>query len=139
MTRRTSLPSLIVYPTRERPPSGKLGKLTVGRLIKGGNLIGGDGHSRDLLYVSRLLREYNTDSRILDLKLAEESGVNMIRVAPGSVDIVARYRKERGGKLQMMVCVDVDQSEPGGRWEFRDWSTRGPKRCTRMANERIAR
>ena len=36
----------------------------------------------------------------------------MIQVAPGSVDIVVRYRKERGGNLQMMVCVDVDQSEP---------------------------
>ena len=123
----------------ETLPSGKLGKLTVGRLLMGGNLIGGYAHSRDLLYVSRLLREYNTDSRIFDtFELAEESGVNMIQVAPGSVDIVARYRKERGGKLQMMVCVDVDQSEPekvkaqvartgrqGGRNAVHAWRTNG--------------
>ena len=24
---------------------------------------------------------------------------------------MVRYRKERGGKLQMMVCVDVDQAD----------------------------
>ena len=97
----------------ETLPCGKLGKLAVSRLLMGGNLIGGYAHSRDLLYVSRLLREYNTDARIFEtFELAEQFGVNMIQVAPGSVDIVARYRKERGGKLQMMVCVDVDQSEP---------------------------
>ena len=53
----------------------------------GGNLIGGYAHSRDLLYVSRLLREYNTDSKIFEtFELAEQSGVNMIQVAPGCVD-----------------------------------------------------
>jgi hypothetical protein len=97
----------------ETLPCGKLGKLSVSRLLMGGNLIGGYAHSRDLLYVSRLLREYNTDAKIFEtFELAEQSGVNMVQVSSGSVDIVARYRKERGGKLQMMVCVDVDQSEP---------------------------
>jgi len=97
----------------ETLPCGKIGKLSVSRLLMGGNLIGGYAHSRDLLYVSRLLREYNTDSKIFEtFELAEQSGVNMVQVGSGSVDIVARYRKERGGKLQMMVCVDVDQSEP---------------------------
>src|SRR6516162_451247 len=46
----------------ETLPCGKIGKLSVSRLLMGGNLIGGYAHSRDLLYVSRLLREYNTDS-----------------------------------------------------------------------------
>lgn len=96
----------------ETLPCGKIGKLSVSRLLMGGNLIGGYAHSRDLLYVSRLLREYNTDSKIFEtFELAEQSGINMIQVAPGSVDHVVRYRKERGGKLQMMVCVDVDQSD----------------------------
>jgi hypothetical protein len=96
----------------ETLPCGKIGKLSISRLLMGGNLIGGYAHSRDLLYVSRLLREYNTDSKIFEtFELAEQSGVNMIQVAPGCVDVVARYRKERGGKLQMMVCVDVDQAD----------------------------
>ena len=96
----------------ETLPCGKIGKLSIGRLLMGGNLIGGYAHSRDLLYVSRLLREYNTDSKIFEtFELAEQSGINMIQVSSGSVDFVVRYRKERGGKIQMMVCVDVDQSD----------------------------
>ncbi len=96
----------------ETLPCGKIGKLSISRLLMGGNLIGGYAHSRDLLYVSRLLREYNTDGKIFEtLELAEQSGINMIQVGSGSVDVVVRYRKERGGKIQMMVCVDVDQSD----------------------------
>jgi hypothetical protein len=95
----------------ETLPQGKIRNLAISRLLMGGNLIGGYAHSRDLLYVSRLLREYNTDSKIFEtFELAEQSGVNMVQVSSGSVDFVVRYRKERGGKLQMMVCVDVDQS-----------------------------
>jgi hypothetical protein len=96
----------------ETLPCGRIGKLSISRLMMGGNLIGGYAHSRDLLYVSRLLREYNTESKIFEtFELAEQAGVNMIQVSPGSVDFVVRYRKERGGKLQMMVCVDVDQGD----------------------------
>jgi len=93
----------------ETLPCGKLGKLTISRLIMGGNLIGGYAHSRDLLYVSRLLRAYNTDSKIFEtLALAERSGITMIQLNPGCLDFVERYRKERGGKIQVMVCVDAD-------------------------------
>ncbi len=96
----------------ETLPQGKIGKLSISRLLLGGNLIGGYAHSRDLVYVARLLREYNTDAKIFEtLEIAEQSGVNMIQVGSGSVDVVTRYRKERGGKIQMMVCVDVDQSD----------------------------
>ncbi|HKI21445.1 MAG TPA: hypothetical protein VKA15_26355 [Isosphaeraceae bacterium] len=94
-------------------PCGKLGKLTISRLIMGGNLIGGYAHSRDLLYVSRLLRAYNTDSKIFEtLALAERCGVTMIQLNPGCFDLVERYRKERGGTIQVMVCVDADPTDP---------------------------
>src|SRR5262249_29412641 len=93
-------------------PCGKLGKLTISRLILGGNLIGGYAHSRDLLYVSRLLRAYNTESKVLEtLALAEQCGVTMIQVNPGCFDLVERYRKERGGTIQAMVCVDADPAD----------------------------
>jgi Protein of unknown function (DUF1559) len=92
--------------------------LTISRLIMGGNLIGGYAHSRDLLYVSRLLRAYNTESKIFEtLALAERSGITMIQLNPGCLDFVERYRKERGGKIQVMVCVDVD---PTAASEVRD-------------------
>jgi len=93
----------------ETLPRGKLGKLAISRLVMGGNLIGGYAHSRDLLYVSRLLRAYNTESKIFEtLALAERSGISMIQLNPGCFDFVERYRKERGGKIQVMVCVDAD-------------------------------
>jgi hypothetical protein len=96
----------------ETLPQGKIRNLSISRLLMGGNLIGGYAHSRDLLYVSRLLREYNNEAKIFEtFELAEQSGINMVQVSSGSVDFVVRYRKERGGKIQMMVCVDVDQSD----------------------------
>jgi hypothetical protein len=87
--------------------------LTISRLILGGNLIGGYAHSRDLLYVSRLLRAYNTESKIFEtLALAEQYGVTMIQVNPGCFGFVERYRKQWSSGIQAMVCVDVDPAEP---------------------------
>jgi hypothetical protein len=40
------------------------GYVNVSRLILGGNLIGGQAHSRDLIYVSNLIRNYFTDEKI---------------------------------------------------------------------------
>jgi hypothetical protein len=58
-------------------------------------------------------REYNTAIKIVEtFRLAEQSGINMIQVSSGSLDIVGRSRKERGGKLQMKACVGVDRSDP---------------------------
>ncbi|MBM4029375.1 MAG: twin-arginine translocation signal domain-containing protein, partial [Planctomycetes bacterium] len=47
-------------------PTGQLGKLKVTRLIVGGNLTSGNAHSRDLIYVSGLLRQYFTDEKIFE-------------------------------------------------------------------------
>ena len=56
-------------------PHGKLGQASVSRLILGGNLIGGWAHARDLLYVGRLFKEYNTKQKIFEtLKLCEIAG-----------------------------------------------------------------
>ena len=81
-------------------PTGKIGKLTVSRLISGGNLISGWAHSRDLHYVPSLMRAYNTEEKVLDtLQLMEERGVNTIIADPRKnvMGIFARYWKERGG------------------------------------------
>ena len=85
-------------------PTGKIGGLTISRLICGGNLIGGWAHSRDLLYASRLFRAYNTYEKIMDtLQLCEENGVNAIITNPVSGDVINRYWRERGGKMQWIV------------------------------------
>src|SRR5512137_1360345 len=58
-------------------PQGKLGKLSVSRLICGGNLISGFAHSRDLIYVSPLLKHYFTDEKVFEtLSLCERQGIN---------------------------------------------------------------
>jgi len=87
-------------------PMGKIGNLKISRLISGGNLISGWAHSRDLGYVSDLMRGYNTDEKVLDtLQLMEENGINTIITDPREKPkrIIQRYWKERGGKIQWIA------------------------------------
>lgn len=87
-------------------PVGRIGKLKVTRLICGGNLFSGFAHSGDLLYVSRLLKQYFVEDKILDtLQLCEESGINtaILRTDDHIVKVLRRYRKERGGKIQWIA------------------------------------
>lgn len=86
-----------------RMPQGVIGKTKISRLILGGNLIGGVGHSRDLKYVSELINNYFTDEKVLDTwELAEESGINTMSAwpTPRMLRLLDLYRKERGGQIQ---------------------------------------
>ncbi len=111
-------PSSRVAPnSKGRLPTGKIGKLTVSRLISGGNLISGWAHSRDLHYVPSLMRAYNTEEKVLDtLQLLEEHGVNTIIADPRKkpMDIFQRYWTERGGRIQWIA---------EGHPEAGDWKT----------------
>jgi hypothetical protein len=95
-------------------PVGKIGKVLISRVICGGNLINGYAHSRDLIYVSELLRHYFTDEKIIETwKICEETGINtMIANVFGSgsdeqventVRILNKYRDERGGTIQWIA------------------------------------
>jgi len=87
-------------------PTGKIGKLTVSRLISGGNLISGWSHSRDLDYVANLMRQYNTDEKVMDtLELLEQRGVNAIICDPREkpMNIFKKYWSERGGKMMWIA------------------------------------
>jgi len=78
------------------------------RLFLGCNQVSGYSHSRDLLYVGRLMRGYQTDERVMDTwQLAEEQGINTMLSDPFEkpVRIMKRYRKERGGKIQWLSEV----------------------------------
>lgn len=87
-------------------PQGKIGKISMSRLLMGGNLIGGWAHSRDLLYVSRLFKAYNTEAKVFEtLEMAEQCGINTIQVDPRAWDGVLKHNRERGGKMQTMVCI----------------------------------
>jgi len=103
--------------SKGKMPTGRIGKLTVSRLISGGNLISGWAHSRDLVYVPSLMRAYNTEEKVLDtLQLLEENGVNTIIADPVKKpkEILARYWKERGGKIQWIA---------EGHPDMDDWKT----------------
>ena len=87
-------------------PMGRIGKLKISRLISGGNLISGWAHARDLIYVHHLMRNYNTDEKVMDtMELLEEHGVNTIIADPSErpYRIFPKYWNERGGKIQWIA------------------------------------
>jgi hypothetical protein len=89
-------------------PRGKIGKLGISRLIVGGNLTSGNAHSRDLLYVSPLVKRYFTDEKIFETwALCEKNGINtaITRLDDQTIRLIHRYWKEKGGKIQWMVQI----------------------------------
>ena len=85
-------------------PTGKIGDVTVSRLIIGENQFSGWSHSRDLKYLRDLFKAYGTEERILDtLRLAEETGINTI--IGGGSSYLKKYWNERGGQLQWIAQV----------------------------------
>ncbi|MHC4595330.1 MAG: hypothetical protein ACYS19_10350 [Planctomycetota bacterium] len=95
-------------------PVGKIGKVKISRLICGGNLINGYAHSRDLMYVSELLRNYFTDEKVIETwQISEEGGINTaianVRGGQGdekienTVRILNKYWNERGGRIQWLA------------------------------------
>jgi hypothetical protein len=95
-------------------PCGHIGKLRISRLICGGNLISGYAHARDLIYMSRFLKEYFTDERVMDTwQRCEEYGINTMIINPSdehAIEVFKRYHRERGGKMQWLAQVaPVDQ------------------------------
>jgi len=91
-------------------PIGKIGNVRISRLILGGNLINGYAHSRDLIYVSELLKAYFTDEKIMEtFQLCEELGVNTVVLHTGhsphadTFGVMNKYRNERGGNIQWIA------------------------------------
>lgn len=90
--------------TLKKPvPRGKIGNLEVSRLILGGNLIGGWAHSRDLIYVSELIKRYHTKERVFKtFWMAEECGINTFMGNPVLYPMMAEYFSEAGGEIQFI-------------------------------------
>ncbi len=104
--------------TSEKPkvnmPMGTIGKFKISRIICGGNLISGYAHSRDLIYVSRLLKAYFTDEKIMETwALCEQYGINTMIFNPHDPHAVAVYKKYRqnGGKIQYIAQLDPNPSD----------------------------
>jgi hypothetical protein len=105
---------------------GTIGKVKISRLICGGNLIGGWAHSRDLIYVSSLLKHYFTEDKVMETwALCEKQGINTMVHHPANAEATALYTKyrARGGKIQYLAQIgpgkndlvtDVKQAKEAG-------------------------
>jgi uncharacterized membrane protein YphA (DoxX/SURF4 family) len=106
-------PTAVSFPTlkqlKAKAPVGKIGNLNISRLICGGNLISSFAHSRDLIYVSSLLKTYFTDEKVLEtLYMCESCGINtaILRVDKHTLRIINKYRK-LGGKIQWIAQCKI--------------------------------
>jgi len=92
----------------KRLPTGQIGNLNITRMLCGGNLTSGYAHSRDLEYVSSLLRHYFTDEKIFETwQICEECGINtaILRLDDTVIRLINKYWDERGGQLQWIAQV----------------------------------
>ena len=96
----------------EKIPLSKIGSTELSRVILGGNLIGGWAHSRDLIYVSDLVKAYHTKLKVFEtFYIAEECGVNTFLGHTSLQDMVADYWKWTDGKIQYIGdCGDSPEA-----------------------------
>ena len=95
---------------------GQIGPVKISRLICGGNLVSGYAHSRDLIYVSNLLKHYFSDDRIMETwSLCEEHGINTMVAYPGDPHSHRGTAAiARGGKIQHLADCRPEEPERGG-------------------------
>ena len=93
-------------------PVGHLGKLKVSRLFIGCNQVSGYSHGRDLRYLPELMRNYQTDEKVLDTwELCQEQGINTLLSDPfekpvsgvASISVVVKRAVRRGAPC--LHCV----------------------------------
>ena len=102
----TSAPAAV---SSDKMPMGKMGDQEFSRLFLGGNLIGGWSHSRDLAYVSALMRHYNTDSKIREtIELAEAHGITAINTWVMQENSHLFNHWKCGGKMKWFAQVRLD-------------------------------
>lgn len=85
------------------------------RLIMGGNLLSGWAHSRDLIYVSQLVKAYHHKDKIFaTLLLAEKCGINTLLTNPIMCTMINEYWKRNIGRIQFISdCVGLGYNEHG--------------------------
>jgi uncharacterized membrane protein YphA (DoxX/SURF4 family) len=84
--------------------SGVIKERTFSRIIIGGNLLNGNAHSRDLIYVNNLVKAYHTKDKIFStLLMAEKAGVNTMLINHKQVNMVNEYWDRGIGKMQFIA------------------------------------
>src|SRR5215472_17161716 len=100
--------------TKDAMPTGKIGSVKISRLICGGNLVSGWAHSRDLMYVSPLLKHYFTEEKIMETwSLCEQHGINTMLLDLSDQRAVEVYQKHRarGGRIQYLAQIGPDKTD----------------------------
>ena len=89
---------------------GKLCGATVSHMFLGGNLIGGWAHSRDLIYVSPLVKAYHTREKVFDtFQTAEQCGMDTYLGNQSHMEMMRDYWDQTGGKMQFLAdIVDIE-------------------------------
>ncbi|MFB3905186.1 MAG: hypothetical protein ACE15E_17185 [Acidobacteriota bacterium] len=105
-------------------PAGRIGNLTLSRVILGNNLIGGWAHARDLIYAPKLFKAYNTDRKVFEtLEIAERCGVNAIMLVNAQFPLFKKYIEIVSGKMQTIcqcfpnvkdIKTDIDKAIDNG-------------------------
>ncbi len=98
-------------------PVGKIGNLSISRLISGSNLISPNMHARDLLYLNALAAQYNTEEKVFQtLQKCEEHGINAVVLKNHNFRRyrLSKYWDEWGGNMQWIADVithDINEYE----------------------------
>ncbi len=100
---------------KEPVPQAKIGNVQFSRLILGGNLLSGWAHSRDLIYVSQLVKAYHQKEKIFaTLLLAEKCGINTLLTNPILCSLIDEYWKRGIGKIQFISdCAGLNYDDKG--------------------------
>jgi hypothetical protein len=96
-------------------PLAKINDTQFSRIILGGNLLSGWAHSRDLIYVSQLVKAYHQKEKIFaTLLLAEKCGINTLLTNPILCTIIDEYWKRGIGKIQFISdCAGLNYGPKG--------------------------
>jgi uncharacterized membrane protein YphA (DoxX/SURF4 family) len=100
---------------KSKVPMAKIKDKPFSRIILGGNLLSGWAHSRDLIYVSQLVKAYHQKEKIFaTLLLAEECGINTLLTNPILCSLIDEYWKRGIGKIQFISdCAGLLYDDKG--------------------------
>jgi uncharacterized membrane protein YphA (DoxX/SURF4 family) len=96
-------------------PKGKINDKLFSKMILGGNLLSGWAHSRDLIYVSSLVRAYHTKTKIFEtFQMAEKCGVDTLLSNTVIGPVINEYWKKGYGKMQYIAdCAGLNYDGTG--------------------------
>lgn len=89
--------------------NGEKASFELSRLVLGGNLIGGWAHARDLIYVSKLVKTYHTDEKVMQtLALGEKCGINAIISNPQHGRIFQKFKHEFRSNMRFISDCGIN-------------------------------